>query len=68
MERISERTKLEPSRRREKRSIHAVSDLRHSRKTRAKREWVPGRGVEPPRLSAHAPQACLATVTTPGQI
>ncbi len=26
---------------------------------------VLGRGLAPPRLSAHAPQACLATVTTP---
>ena len=28
---------------------------------------VRGRGFEPPRLSAHAPQACLATITTPAR-
>ena len=47
MERISERAKLEPVRKRENHSIHAVSDLRNPRKTRAKREWVRPRGIEP---------------------
>ena len=28
---------------------------------------VRGRGLDPPRLAAHAPQACLATITTPAR-
>ncbi len=27
---------------------------------------VPRRGLEPPRLAAHPPQGCSATITTPG--
>ena len=28
--------------------------------------WVPGRGVEPPRLAAQLPQSCVYTVSPPG--
>lgn len=27
--------------------------------------FVRGRGIAPPRLTTHAPQACLATITAP---